>query len=171
VAGRAGDRRGKGRPARAHASQTRNPADLAPAAADLISVVAAVHTAADAIARIAAGGREAVRAATADHRLYVPAFARINAAVVRRRYRPASPSRIDEILISYHDAIEASTLATSKLDDLAIALDAPTWPLAELRAKSQRVRCAFQPSETSAPNGSANSPARYRSIAVPRVGI
>jgi hypothetical protein len=32
---------------------------------------------------------EAVRAAAADHRLYVPAFTRTSAAVVRRRYRPA----------------------------------------------------------------------------------
>jgi len=149
----------------AHASLLRNPADLAPAPADLAAVIAAAHAAADAITHIAAEDREAVRAAAADHRLYVPAFARTNAAVVRRRYRPASPSRADEILTSYDDAIEASTRVTSKLDDLASALDAPTWPLAALRAQSQRVRCAFQPGRTSAPNGSANSPARHRSIA------
>ena len=113
-------------PARAHASQTRNPADLAPAPGDITCVVAAVHTAADAVTRIAAEDREAVRAAAANHRLYVPSFTRTNAAVVRRRYRPASPSRIDEIPASYDDAIEASTRATSKLDDLALRLDAPT---------------------------------------------
>jgi hypothetical protein len=77
-------------PARALASHTRNPAELAPAPADLIFVVAAVHTATDAITCIAAEDREAVRTAAADHRLYVPAFARTNAAVVRRRYRLAS---------------------------------------------------------------------------------
>ena len=147
-------------PARAHASQIRNPADLAPAPADITSVVAAVHTAADAITRIAAGDREAVRAAAADHRLYVPAFTRTNAAVVRRRYRPAPPSRIDEILASYDDAIEASTRVTSKLDDLGLALDAPTWPLAALRAQSQRIPRTFRPGGTSAPHRSANSPAR-----------
>ena len=38
-------------PARAHASHIRNPADLAPAPGDITSVVAAVHTAADAISR------------------------------------------------------------------------------------------------------------------------
>jgi len=157
-------------PARVHASHIRNPADLVPSQADLAGVVAAVHTAADAITRMAAGDREAVRAAAADHRLYVPAFTRTNAAVVRRRYRPASPSRVDEILASYDDAIEASTRATSKLDDLALALDAPTWPLARLRTQSQRVRRIFQPGGPSAPNGSANSPARHRSIAA-RVGV
>ena len=141
-------------------SHTRNPADLAPAPGDITFVVAAVHTAADAITRIAAGDREAVRAAAADHRLYVPAFARANAAVVRRRYRPASPSRVDEILASYDDAIEASTCATSKLDDLALALDAPTWPLAALRAQPQGVLRAFRPVGTSAPGEFANSPAR-----------
>ena len=151
-------------PARAHASHIRNPADLAPAPADITCVVAAVHTAADAITRIAAEDREAVRTAAADHRLYVPAFTRTNAAVVRRRYRPASPSRVDEILASYDDAIEASTRATSKLGDLALALDAPTWPLAALRAQSQRVPRTFRPGGTSAPHRSANSPVGYRSI-------
>jgi hypothetical protein len=79
-------------PARAHASHIRNPADLARTLGDIACVVvAAVHTAADAITRIAAGDREAVRAAGADHRLYVPAFTRTHAAVVRRRYRPTFP--------------------------------------------------------------------------------
>jgi hypothetical protein len=76
-------------------------------------VVAAVHTAADAVHRVAAEDREAVYAAAADHRLYAPAFTRTNAAVVRRRYRPACTSRLDEILASYDDASEASTRATS----------------------------------------------------------
>jgi hypothetical protein len=124
-------------PARAHASHMRDPADLVPAPGDITNVMAVVHTAADAINRIAAEDREAVRAAAANHHLYVPAFTRTNAAVVRRRYRPASPSRIDEILASYDDAIDASTRATSKLDDLALALDAPTWPLVALRAQPQ----------------------------------
>jgi hypothetical protein len=151
-------------PDRAHSSPIRNPADLARAPGDVTSVVAAVHTAADAITRIAAGDREAVRAAAADHRLYVPTFTRTNAAVVRRRYRPASPSRIDEILASYDDAIEASTHVTSKLDDLALALDAPTWPLVALHAQSQCVRRAFHSGGTSATNGSANSSVSHRSI-------
>jgi hypothetical protein len=105
-----------------------------------------------------------ISAAAADHRLYVPTFARTNAAVVRRRYRPASPSRVDEILASYDEAIEASTRATSKLDDLALALDAPTWPLAALRAQSQCVRRAFRPGGTPAPHRPAKSPAWHRNI-------
>jgi hypothetical protein len=151
-------------PARAQASHIRNPADLAPTLGDITSVVAAVHTAADAITHIAAGDREAVRAAAADHRLYAPAFTRTNAAVVRRRYRPACPSRVDEILACYDDAIATCTLVTGKLDDLATALDAPTWPLAALRAQPQRVPGAFPPGGTSAPQRSANSPARHRGV-------
>jgi len=141
-------------PARAHASRARNPADLAPAPGDISSVAAAVHTAADAVTRIAAEDREAVRAAAANHRLYVPSFTRTNAAVVRRRYRPASPSRIDEILTSYDDAIETSARATSKLDDLVLGLDAPTWPLSALRGRPQRVLRACRPGEAPAPEGS-----------------
>jgi hypothetical protein len=151
-------------PARAHASPIRNPAELAPAPGDITCAVAAVHTAADAITHIGAGDREAVRAAAAEHRVYLPAFTRTNAAVVRRRYRPAPPSRIDEILASYDDASEASTHVTSKLDDLALALDAPTWPLAALHAQSQCVRRTFHLGGTSTANGSANSPANHRSI-------
>ncbi len=147
-------------PARAHNSDIRNPADLAPSPSDITSVTAAVHTAADAITRIAAGDREAVRAAAAGHRLYVPAFTRTNAAVIRQRYRPAPPSQIDEILASY-DAIETGTRATSKLDDLALALDTPTWPLAAQRAQPQRVPRAFQPRGTPAPHRPANSPAHH----------
>jgi hypothetical protein len=118
--GRLAHRNQRWTPARAHASHIRGPADLAPTPGDITCVAAAVHAATDAITRIAAEDREAVRAA-ADHRLYVPAFTRTNAAVVRRRYRAACPSRIDEILASYDDAIDASTHATCKLDDLALA--------------------------------------------------
>jgi hypothetical protein len=75
---------------------------------DITCVVAAVHTAADVITRLAVGDREAVHAAAADHRLYMPAFTCTNAAVVRRRYRPASPSRVDEILASYDHSKRAS---------------------------------------------------------------
>jgi len=79
-------------------------------------MAAAGHTATDAVTCIAAEQCEAVRAAAADHRPYVPAFTRTNAAVVRPRYRSASPSRIDEILASYGDAIEASTRAGCNRD-------------------------------------------------------
>jgi hypothetical protein len=151
-------------PARAQASHTRDPADLAPAPSDITYVVAAVHTAADAVTRIAAQDREAVRAA-ADHSLYVPAFTRTNAAVVRRRYRPASPARVDEILASYDDALEASIRAISKLGDLALALGAPTWPLAALRAQPQNGMRPFRPGKTPFSQRVANSPARPRSSA------
>jgi hypothetical protein len=122
---------------------------------------------ADAVNRIAAEDREAVRAAAAaaDHRLYVPAFTRTNAAVVRRRYRAACPSRMDDILASYDDAIAASTRATCKLDDLALAPDASTWPLAALRPQPQRVLRGIQPRGASAPEAPTNSPSRHRRVA------
>jgi hypothetical protein len=151
-------------PARAHASQLRNPADLAPALGDITCVAAAIHAAADAVNRVAAEDREAVRAAAADHRLYVPAFTRTNAAVVRRRYRAACPSRVDEILASYDDAIEASTRVTSKLDDLALVLDAPTWPLATLRAQSPKHPARLPARREILLRGPANSPTRPRSV-------
>jgi len=44
----------------------------APSPDDIGSVLSAAHHAVDAVARIAIEGREAARAAAADHRLYVP---------------------------------------------------------------------------------------------------
>ena len=151
-------------PARTHASLTRNPADLAPAPSDLILALAAVHAAADATARIAAADSETVSAAAAEHRLYVPSFTRTNATVVRRRCRPACPSRADELLACYEDAIQASNHATSKLEDLVRALDAPTWPLAALRAQSQRIPRCLQPGEASTGRGPRRSPPAHRNI-------
>ena len=59
-------------PACADASLTRDPADLASALSDLISVMAAVHPAADAVTRIAIEDREAVYTAAAGSQLYMP---------------------------------------------------------------------------------------------------
>jgi hypothetical protein len=137
-------------PARAHASHPRDPADLAPTPPGLTPVLAAVHAAADTTARIAATDSQTVNAAATEHRLYEPAFTRTNATVVRRRYHPACPSRIEEILASYDDAITASNHAASKLDDLAHALDAPTWPLAAMRTPAAPISRPFQPTETTA---------------------
>jgi len=93
-----------------------------------------------------------VCAAAADHRLYMPAFTRTKRGPwSARRYRPASPSRVDEILALLRP-LEESIRATSKLDNLAIALDASTWPLAALHAQPQtRPWRAFEPRETARP--------------------
>jgi hypothetical protein len=55
-------------------------------------------------------------------------------------------------MAAYDDAIEASTRTTRKLDDLALALDAPTWPLAAQRVPSPRAARSFQPGGTSTPH-------------------
>jgi hypothetical protein len=59
-------------PACGDTSLIRDPADLAPALSDMISVMAAVHTAADAITRIAIEDRDAVYTAAAGSQLYMP---------------------------------------------------------------------------------------------------
>jgi hypothetical protein len=60
--------------------------------------------------------------------------------------------------------MEASARAAIKLDDLALGLDAPTWPLATLRVRPQRVLRAFRPGETPAPKG---SPVRHLTCGTP----
>ena len=94
----------------------------------------------------------------------MPGFTRTNAAVFRRRYRAACPSRVDEILASYDDAIETSTRATRKLDDLALVLDAPTWPLATLRAQPRKHPARLPAQRDVLLRGLVHSPPRPRSV-------
>jgi hypothetical protein len=57
--------------ARGSASHPRDPADLAPAARDLRTVLTAIHHTAGTLARLAAADRRCVRRAAAEHRLYI----------------------------------------------------------------------------------------------------
>jgi hypothetical protein len=120
-------------PASGHASDTRDPADLAPDHATLTSAAAAMHTAADAITCAGAEDREAIRAAAASHRLYKSTIVLPGSLAARRRYRPIDHERTDAILTTYDNAIQATTTTTAALEDLAITLDAPTAILATAR--------------------------------------
>lgn len=115
----------------------RDPASLAPAAKDLTAVLAAVHHAIDAITRAGAEDQDAVRTASADNRLYLPTRLMSAKCDIPRPYTPAPPSRASTLLASYGTATAASTRAAITLDNLAVALSAPTWTLAALRMPSR----------------------------------
>jgi hypothetical protein len=88
-------------PDRAHASQIRDPASLAPSRADLASPLTAVHHAVDALTRITAEDHQAVVYAIDDDRLYVPTRLLPDSYDIPHPYTPAPPGHTQAILVAY----------------------------------------------------------------------
>ena len=120
-------------PACADASLTRDPADLAQVPGDVVSVLAAVHHAVDAIGRIAATDQDAVVTAAADRRLYVPVRLLSDKYDIPHPYTLAPRPHADALLAAYDTAAEAAAGVTAALDDIALAVDAPSGLLAAAR--------------------------------------
>ena len=100
-------------------------------------MLAAVHHAADAVTRIVPQDREAVRLAAAEQRLHVRTRLLPEDYDVPYHYAPIPPSLLDELVIPYDTAIEATHRAIAALDSLAITIDSPTRALAAGRPASQ----------------------------------
>ena len=81
-------------PACGDASLARQPADLAPDADAISTVLAAVHHAADTLTHIAVTDRRCVRQAAADHRLYIPTRLLPEDCDIPYPYAPAPRSRV-----------------------------------------------------------------------------
>ncbi len=91
-------------PARSHASQIRCPADLAPATDDLTTAVAAIERVASTATLIACHDRRAVRHATSEHGIYIPARllpAKSDSGPIYR-YNHAPRPRITALITAYH---------------------------------------------------------------------
>ena len=127
-------------PAHSHTSQIRDPADLAHSPADIITVLAAVHHAADAIHQIAATDHQAVLDAASASRLYVPTRLLPDKYDIPHPYTCAPRAHSDALLAAYDTAIEATTRITAALDDLATAVNAPSSLLAAARRASATAR-------------------------------
>jgi hypothetical protein len=123
-------------PNRGDAAVVRDPADLARAEGDFISVLAAVHHAADAISRVAATDQQAVIAAAAQNRVYVPVRLLSDKYDIPRPYTLARRVHTDTLLAAYGTAAEASTCVAAALDDLAAFVGAPSSLLAATRQVS-----------------------------------
>jgi hypothetical protein len=121
-------------PARAGRGTRRDPAALAPGRAAFTAVVSATHQAADALARVAITDTATVQAAAQAGRLYVPTRTLPTGYDVPRAFAPALIDTVLDLRDSYHGAAEASTRAAQKLDELAIAVAAPSKALALARA-------------------------------------
>ena len=109
-------------PARTGLGVIRDPATLAPARGDILAVIAAVHHAADAIARIAADDWQAVRQAAADGRLYIPVGLLPARDQIPYQYAPIRWPCARRLLATYTAVIESTTRAIGTLDDLSATI-------------------------------------------------
>jgi hypothetical protein len=117
-------------PAHNGASLIRDPADLARSPGDILTVLAAVHHAADAISQIAATDHQAVLDAAAGNRLYVATRLLPDKYDIPHPYAPAPRAYAGALLAACDTAIDAATRITTALDDLAAATNAPSSALA-----------------------------------------
>jgi hypothetical protein len=125
-------------PDRARRSALRDPADLAPDAAQATAIAGAVHQATDALARMADSDLRAVGAAVGAERLYVRTRTLPDECDVPYRYGHAIPAHTRDLLKAYKAAADASARAVAALDTVAITLNAPSQVLAAARSAVHR---------------------------------
>ena len=128
-------------PACGDASLARQPADLAPDADTIPTVLAAVHHATDTLTHIAVTDRRCVRQAAADHRLYIPTRLLPEDYDIPYPYTPAPRSRVTALLDGYRLAVKTCTAATTALDDLALAAGATSRVLAAAHTAPAVTNC------------------------------
>jgi hypothetical protein len=126
-------------PAYGNASLIRDLADLADSPGEIVTVVAAVHHAADAISRIAAADHAAVLDAAVGNRLYVPTRLLPENYDIPHPYAPAPRGYADALLAAYDTAIDATTHITTALDNIATAIDASSRVLAAARQAARPI--------------------------------
>ena len=101
-------------------------------------MVAAVHQAADAFARVAAADLAAVTAADSAGRLYARTRSLPEGYDVPRPYATAPTDRARPLLDAYRAAMEASSEVASALDDPRVRASSPRRVLTRLRFRQMR---------------------------------
>ena len=134
-------------PACGDASLARNPADLAPEADIIRTVLAAVHHATDTLTHIAVTDQRCVRQAATDHRLYIPTRLLHDDYDIPHPYTPAPRSRVIPLLDSYRLVAKTCTAAAASLDGLALAAGATSRILAAAHTAPGVINCR-EPSRT-----------------------
>lgn len=145
-------------PSAADNGRTRPAAELVTAGGDLRTVLAAVHHATDAVSDVASHDAEAVREAASVRRLYMPTRLLPEHYDIPSQYAPAPPAVAGALLSAYDSAIQADLRAAPVLDDLAVAIDAPSNLLAAARAPNPQTsehpaRTAYHRTGQVAPRG------------------
>jgi hypothetical protein len=138
-------------PMRARHARLRGPADLAYQEGQAAVVIAAVHHAADTLARVAEADTDAVGAAIRARRLYAPTRTLPEYVDVPYRYGHATPSDTIALLEAYQAATDATRLAAAGLDTIANGLNAPSQVLAAARVATGQGRAPHADLEASLP--------------------
>jgi hypothetical protein len=115
---------------------------LALTPADIPQVLAAVHHAADSLARLAEANHEQVRAAVTAGRILVPARAPANGTAPVDFYVPASGKDTLSVLLASSGAWTASDRTARATGAIAVELQAPSRILAAARAATSTQRRA-----------------------------
>jgi hypothetical protein len=115
-------------PSRADASPPRDPAALAPAAADIPALASVIRHALTAITHVARLDMHTAAAAAAKNGLYtqpsqLPEFDNLTYLY---RYVPAAPAQVSHLLTAYRTAVAASDRTAGSLTSLLASLPAPT---------------------------------------------
>ncbi|MGE5287731.1 MAG: hypothetical protein ACM3ML_11105 [Micromonosporaceae bacterium] len=157
-------------PGRDHTRPARPPADLAGDPADARTVLGAIHEATDAIARVGACDRDAIQAAAARTRLYMPTRLLPTRYDIPRPFTPATGRMIDETLTCYRTGVDLSDRAAAILDGIAVAIDAPTRTLAATRAAERNgvPHLTYQPETAMGTGPSQPHPAHVAAKDMPR---
>jgi hypothetical protein len=148
-------------PASSRTARLRSAADLADGDA-VKAVLAAVHQAADALARVGAINLAAVQAADHADRLYVRTRRLPDSFDVPRPYAVAPTDMTRPLLDAYRMTVRTATRAASELAALAVAAGAPSSGLALARAVSASpAQAASRSPALPTPTPTARSPVNY----------
>jgi hypothetical protein len=127
-------------PASIRSAPLRDPADLAPDEIGFTEVLAAVHHAADALCRVGDADLGAVTAAIRAGRVHVLTRTLPAGYDVPRRYANVVAADASALLTAYRAACDATATMVAHLDELAVAVQAPSRVLSAARAGIRVVR-------------------------------
>jgi hypothetical protein len=143
------------------------PGGLTPGPGDIPQVLAAVHHAADSLARLAEASHEQARAAVSARRVLVAARAPADGTAASDLFVPASGKRTLSFLLATSGARTASDRTAQAVGEIAVAVQAPSRVLAAARGATRAQRRAghvradpdSQEAELAAPEAAEASPA------------
>jgi hypothetical protein len=127
-------------PARSRRATLRDPAELAPDAAQAIVVLSVIHHVAHTLNHIASTDLQAVDTAARAQRLYMPTRALPEYFDIPYKHGHAALADIATLLDNYQEASNASDHASLTLDALAVTMDTPSQFLALESRNPPRIR-------------------------------
>ena len=129
-------------PASGPAHPARPPASLAAERQDVPTVVAAVHQACETLALLGQTERDQISASAQTGRILVPTSSLPDDYDIPRPFARAPQHRIDQLLVTYADTVQASRQAAASVGEAAVATRAPSRVLSAARQAIDATRAA-----------------------------